>query len=126
MSKQLTFLLTFYHQPLVETTNALGYTDSGINISEELRSTSIWQSMASNQKDDTDSNDLRERKPHKHRHRHHHHHKKDKGRSDGSSERKLSTVADAPDLEVLASEDTGSVAIPLITLTTVDERNTDV
>ena len=84
--------------------------------------------MASNQKDNTDSNDLRERKPHKHRHRHHHRHKKDKGRSHGSSERKLSTVADAPDLEVLenTNEDTGSVAIPLITLTTVDERNSDV
>lgn len=114
-------------EPLVENPNTLKYTDSGINISEELKSTSIWRSMEGNQEPPTIQDGIRERKPHKpHKHKHkHRHHKKDR-RSEGISERKLSTVRDAPDLETLANEDdSGSPAIPLVTLTTFDEYGTE-
>ncbi len=67
----------------------------------------------------------RERKPHKpkkHKHKHKHKHHRHRG-DDFGNERKLSTVTDAPDLEMMANEDDNdSPAIPLVTLTTVDEQ----
>jgi hypothetical protein len=106
-------------------TTTLPSNDSGINISEELKNCTIWKSMEGNQKAADNTNEIRERKPHKHKHKKHKHkHKHHRHRGDDfGQERKLSTVADAPDLEMLANDDeTESQAIPLVTLTTVDEH----
>ena len=81
--------------------------------------------MEGNQQAAENTNQPRERKPHKHKHKKHKHkHKHHRHRGDDfGNERKLSTVADAPDLEMLANnDDSNSQAIPLVTLTTVDEH----
>ena len=78
--------------------------------------------MESNQQTTESSDWPREHKlpkrKHKHKHKHKHHRRRG---NDFGYERKLSTVTDKPELEILANEeDINSPAIPLVT---VDEHD---
>ncbi|XP_028410441.1 sodium bicarbonate cotransporter 3-like isoform X2 [Dendronephthya gigantea] len=111
----------------LESPAKLVHNDSGINISEELKNCTIWKVMEGNQQTDEASDEPREHKTpkrkHKHKNRHKHKHRHRRG-NDYGYERKLSTVTDKPDLEILANEeDEDSPAIPLVTLTTFDEHD---
>lgn len=106
--------------------NSQGYNDSGINISEELKSTSIWKSMVVNRGNASNLDGLRVRKPRKHKHKYRRH-RHNKDLDDETLERKLSVVPDAPDLEKIANDDDAeSAALPLVTVDSADERTTPV